>query len=141
MIQCICVARHLNVKKGVINIGDRIVKLTFTDDEYEKMVAKAEGMSIQDLIRKTFLSDGETYSYTCEEAEKLAIEKKKRGELPSKFSLPDIYGESWGQKRGFAGVMGRRWYKYITSKKDTPIVFAGTGKYGRTALYKFKEDN
>lgn len=118
----------------------KYVKLTFTEDEYRRMMEVTGGMSIQDFLRKEYLSDGEGNTYTVDEALALARKRHAAGELKEPFSLPEIYGDSWDLQRGFSGVAGKRWFNFINEGNVADIEYVTIRRSDRKAVYRFKED-
>lgn len=115
-----------------------VVKLTLNEEHYQmlKEMAENENKSMQDYIKEKIFNINTIFT-----PEK-AIERIKNGNFtgPDGFTLPEVYGDEWTIERGDAGVFGRKFNNYITNNPDLGIRFKGMGKYGRRAVYTYKED-
>ena len=111
----------------------KVVKINFSDEQYEKVkrLAEENGMSIQDLIRSQFISNNTIF--TSEEA----VRRIKSGAVNGmeKFTLPDVYGDDWTLKRGPAGAFGKAFYNFITLQTEHKIRYIAHGSDGRRAEY------
>ena len=112
-----------------------IIKLSVNDQVYEKLsnMAKAEGVSIQDLLRSKALGDEDTM-FTPADAVQRVFAKYNVGDL---FTIPELYGEEWAaMKRGVAGVFGKQFFTYVTETCPEKIMFVGMTNRNRHAQYK-----
>ena len=96
-------------------------------------------MTRQEYVRYKLFGKKTSDKFTPEEAVRLAREKHARGELPSPFSIPMIYGDDWTLERAVAGVFGRRFFKYIIEGKAPDIRPAESVNLKRQAQYEFVE--
>lgn len=101
--------------------------------------AKEAKMTRQEYVRYKLFGKKTGGEFTPEEAVRLAREKHARGELPSPFSIPMIYGDDWTLERAVAGVFGRRFFKYIIEGKAPDIRPAESVNLKRQAQYIFVE--
>lgn len=114
-----------------------IVKLTLNDEHYQKLLKMAdnENKSPQQYIYDLVFQ--ESTIFTPAEAVKRAHQKFANGEP---FTVPDLYSEEEWRTigRGPAGVLGKRFFHYISNNKEANIIFVDMGKYGRRAVYRVK---
>lgn len=110
-----------------------IVKISLNDEYYKKIsdMAKKDGISIQDYIRGKIF--GDEVVFTPAKAAEKAMQKYKKGE---KFTLPQLYGDEWTIKRGFAGVFGKQFYNYVEESCKGKIEYKMQVDYGRHAQYE-----
>ena len=112
-----------------------VIKISVNDQTYEKLsnMAKADGISIQDLIRNKVLGD-DTSMFTPADAVDRALAKYAVGDL---FTIPELYGDDWAvMKRGVAGVFGKQFYNYVADTCPEKIMFVGMTNRNRHAQYK-----
>ena len=115
-----------------------IIKLSLTEEEFKKLseLAKGENLSGQDYIRYKIFGEKSPSMFTPEEAERRALEKFSERDKP--FTLPDIYGEEWGElDPRKTGVFGKRFFNYL--KTSDSIEYVGMTADGRRATYQVKK--
>ncbi len=111
-----------------------VVKLTLNQEHYDiiKDAAEEKGITMQDYIRNKIFGDQDSI-FIPPEAVTRAFEKY---ELNDRFTLPEIYGESWNIARGFAGVFGKQFFEYVEHKYPGMIKYVGQVDCGRHAQYQ-----
>ena len=110
-----------------------VVKISFSDERHQKLVelAKEQGISVQDYIRNQLF--GDHAAFTPAEAVDKALQKYGSGDL---FTLPELYGEEWTIRRGFAGVFGKQFFNYVADNCADQIEFVGMTNNNRHAQYR-----
>ena len=92
------------------------IKLLLSGEENKELEEKAKkiGLDKTAYIKKCLkLEASEKNIFTVEYAVNLARTEWPKG---SPFTLCELYGDDWGKiQNGVAGVLGRNFYKYVTT--------------------------
>jgi len=113
----------------------RCIKLTLSDENYEKLKEKAGNSSLQNYIFGLLFPEQVT-NITPENAYNLALKKYKPGE---KFSVPEIFGDKWTLGIGFSGAFGRQFF-LLTDRTGSKIKFTGSYNEKGQANYEIIEN-
>lgn len=108
------------------------IKFTISDENYQELITRANGQSLQDFIRSVLFPD-QTNPITPELAVIKALSKYKKNDT---FTVPEIFGDEWCIPNGYAGVFGRRFYKLVSSDYSDKIKFTETFNKRGLAIYK-----
>ena len=113
------------------------LNITFEDADFDDLNAAAdeEGMSVQEII--IYKLTGRKPAFTAKDAIERA--KVRYGNLPDgqrTFTLPELYGSDWTINMGYAGVFGKRFFKYVEAHPELGVSFDGMVHSGRHAQYK-----
>jgi len=111
-----------------------VIKISFTDEAYAKLTAaaKAENVTVQDLIRSKVLEEEMLFSVS--DAVGRALKKFNIGDT---FTVPALYGEDWASMRkGVAGMFGKQFNKYVADNYADKIQDTGEKLAGRHQIYK-----
>ena len=106
------------------------------NEEYGKRLKKnAEDsmMTVQDYIRSRLFPSESIFTV-------LELVKRIKATGPSeKFTIPDLYSdEEWSRvDRAVAGVLGKNFYKYISSHSDLGISLVPNCRINRRAVYSY----
>ena len=110
-----------------------VLKISLSEEYHDKLVSEADnlGVSVQDPIRSKLFN--EPCDFVPKDAVQKALSKYSSGDT---FTLPQLYGDEWSLKRGFAGVFGKQFFNYVNNHCSDKITFVGMTDYGRHAQYK-----
>lgn len=108
----------------------KVIKISVSDENYEALLLRANGDSLQDYIRSVLFP--EQLAITPLDAVKRALAKYNPGDS---FSVPEIYGEDWNLPNGVAGQFGRKFYSLVSDEFNDTIKFTGNYNDKNQAVY------
>ena len=111
-----------------------VIKLTLSEESYQKLLIMAGENSVQDYIRAVVFETPNIF--TPEEDVRRVVEGDYDGK---EFSLPDLYADQWPSERGMTGVFGKHFFRYISNHPELGIRFKDMGPYGRRAVYTYRK--
>lgn len=115
------------------------VRFDLTSEYLQRLetLAAHEKMSVQEFIRFTLF--GERPSPSVDDAIARICEGRfDASNYPDGFTLMDVYGDDWNSDRGPSGVIGRRFFQFVTSHPELGIKYMGMGQNGRKAHYTYE---
>ena len=124
----------------------KYISVGFPVELHKAMSQKArdEKLKIPEYLRELVRKDlGLEIDITSPEwAVAEARRKRSSGEIDEKnFTLPDIYGTLWESDSvpvRLHGVMGRRFYSYITDNEEVDDIEVNKASPSRATTYRFK---